>query len=256
MTTVNREVACEQCELFGMCRTVGLGWGDDAQLERMVSRRFRVAKDEPLYEAGAACDTIFAVKSGTFKSVVKMADGHEQIVDFHYPGELIGVEGIDSGRYGFAVSALTPASVCRMRIVDLPLGNAARMRFDQRLVEALSRTVRQCHGSFLLIGAQSAEHTLAAFLIGISDRFRARGLPAYRFRLPMRREDIANYLGLAIETVSRLFSRFQGDGILAIEARDTRILDMNRLRALARLPELTPEEENADAAPFEARTAT
>ncbi len=236
MTTARNEVACQQCELHGLCRGLGLGSSDETCLQRVVSRRLPVAKHELLYPANAPGDAVFAVKSGTFKSVVALADGSEQIVDFHYPGELIGLEGVAAGHYGFAVRALTPSGVCRMRIDDLPLAPEEQLQFQRRLAEALSRKAHHSHSSFLLIGAKGAEQRLATFLIGVSERLSVRGLPSRRFRLPMGRHDIANYLGLAVETVSRTFTRFQNDGILTLRARDTRIVDMQRLRDLARLP--------------------
>lgn len=235
MTFNKKEVVCERCELFGMCRAVGLGKVDDERFGRMVSRRQRVAKNELLYKADAPFQSVYAVKSGAFKSFVLMEDGYEQIVDFHFPGELIGLEGVAMGHYGFGVRALTPGSVCSMQMTDLPLNAPEMLRFHQRLSEALSRKVHHCQGTFMLIGSQTAEQTLAIFLLGISERLAERGMPAYHFRLPMGREDIANYLGLANETVSRVLNRFQTQGIIAVRARDTRLCDMPRLRDVAGL---------------------
>lgn len=235
MTFQKKEVACDRCGLFGMCRVVGLGTDEGERFNQVVSRREHVAKGDLLCEADGPFQSIFAVKSGAFKSFMRMDDGSEQIVDFHFPGELIGLEGVATRKYGFGVRALTPASVCRMQVVDLALSPAEMMRFQQRLSEALSRKVHHSQGAFMLIGSPTAERTLALFLLGLSDRFAERGLPAYRFRLPMGRDDIANYLGLANETVSRLLNRFQSQGIITVRARDTQLCDVSRLRDVAGL---------------------
>lgn len=235
LSSPKNEVVCNLCDLFGMCRVAGLNSGDDERLERIVSRRLQVTRGRPLFAAAERFQYVYAVKSGAFKSYILMKDGCEQIVDFHFPGELIGMEGMSLGHYAYAVSALEPGSVCRMRVTDLPLPDAELMQFRQRLAEALSRKMHHCQSAFLLIGSQSVERSLAIFLLNLSERFIERGLQGYRFRLPMCREDIANYLGIANETVSRVLSRMQEQKLITVSGRNIQLRDPARLRGIARI---------------------
>ena len=233
LSSPKSEVVCNLCELFGLCRVAGLNSGDDARLERIVSRRLQIKRGRMLFAAGEKFKYVYAVKAGAFKSYLLMENGCEQIVDFHFPGELIGLEGMALGHYAYAASVLESGSVCRMRITELPLSDTELMQFWQRQAEALSRRVHHCQSAFLLIGSKSVERSLAIFLLNLSERFVERGLPGYRFRLPMGREDIANYLGVANETVSRVLTRMQEQGLIAVSGRNIQLRVPVRLRELA-----------------------
>jgi CRP/FNR family transcriptional regulator len=150
------------------------------------------------------------------KTCVPTADGHEQILGFHLPGELVGLDALENENHVCGAVALETVHVC-----ELPLAQLETM--CHRLPG---------HAMLLLLGKRSAQERLATFLLSLAVRFRQRGFSEKEFGLSMPRDDIANYLGLARETVSRLLSRFQTDGLLSVQRRRVRIHDMDRLQTL------------------------
>lgn len=226
------EVVCDHCGLYGLCRLAGLETDDTELLERIVARRQPVAKGQVLYRAGDPSNGVFAVKSGAFKAYVEGEDG-PKVVDFHLGGELLGLEALEGGRYGQTVEALEAGSVCAMAVDDTQLVGQPLLEFQQQLIRTMSEKIQHDQWLTSLIGTQSAEQRVAAFLVNLSHRLADRGLPATEFRLPMSRDDIADYLGLALETVSRMFRRFQAQGLLVARGRYTRLFDPDGLRDLA-----------------------
>jgi len=232
-------VDCENCELVGMCRVAGLEGPDPAAVDRLVTRRERFGAGKQLISANSRFGDIFAVKSGSFKSCIQLADGSEKIVDFHFPGELIGLDAIATGRYTVVVEAQEASTVCRLSFGKLHVLGNRLLEFQQHLVEALSRHARQEQWLPLLLGAQNADQRLALFLVSLVNRLAERGLASSAFRLPMSRTAIANYLGLAVETVSRTFQRFQRMGLLEVHGRRLVLHDDMQLRAIGGLAPLT-----------------
>ncbi len=226
------EVACGNCGLLGLCEVAGLG-SDEALLDRIVSRRERIGKGQRLFSPGERFQHIFAVKSGSFRSYAARDDGTEQVVGFHFPGELIGLEAIDSGRYTYAAEALEGSSVCRMSLADLNLLGEKRPTFQEELIRSMSRRILHDQWMSMLMGTHSAEQRLAAFLVSVATRLDEHGLPSKEFRLPMSRNEIANYLGLAVETVSRTFKQFEARGLLVVSGRFTRLFKLDVLSELA-----------------------
>lgn len=228
-------VECESCGLYGMCQVAGLEAPVPDLLDEIVGRREPVAAGDDVITAGAPFGEIYAVKSGSFKTYVTMANGERQIIDFYFPGELMGLEGMSAGVYPHAVEALEASSVCRLDFSKLHLLGARLGDFQQQLIAALSRRARQDQWVPLLMGAQNAEQRTATFLLSLSSRFAEHDLPSLRFKLPMSRHDIANYLGLAVETVSRMFQRFQSMELLEVHGRHVELRDLDALRVIAGL---------------------
>lgn len=228
-----RKVECRDCALFQLCLPVGVDQADLDLLDRIIKRRRPVKRGEYLYRAGDAFESIYAVKSGSFKTSYFTEEGREQVTGLYLPGELFGMDAINSGRYCCSAVALERSSVCEIpfdRLEELGAQIPSLMRQTVRIMS--KEILRDKHT--MQIAKNSAPGRLAAFLLGLSERFRERGFAAQDFRLGMSRVDIGNYLGLADETVSRLFTRFQEEGLLAVERRHIRLLDLPRLQAVAR----------------------
>ncbi|WP_327212925.1 helix-turn-helix domain-containing protein [Ramlibacter sp. Leaf400] len=175
------------------------------------------------------------MRSGTFKSELQLADGREQVSGFHMAGELMGLDGLAQGRHASGATALEDAEVCAIpygQLADLSAGSAALQAVVTRL---MSREIVREHSLMLLLGSMSAEERLAAFLLNISQRMKARGWSPSEFHLRMSRAEIGSYLGLKLETVSRTFSAFAQQGLLQVDRRHVRIVD---LEGLARLVEM------------------
>lgn len=229
------EVSCGNCGLFGMCRVAGLGSKEQALMESVVERRVPVGEKETLVARGDAFEHLYAVKSGAFKTVTRTPDGEEQIVGFHFPGDIIGVEAVGIQRHTYDVVALGDSRVCKLTYGALQALQPQLKEFQQELIDAMSRRILHDQWMSRLLGTQTAERRIAAFVLSVSVRLDDRDLPGNQFRLPMSREDIANYLGLAVETVSRTLKQLHHRGILMARGRNTLIKEREQLEAVANL---------------------
>lgn len=230
-----KEVGCCHCGLHGMCQVAGLDNADKHQVDSLVHRRKQIENGGELIRAGQEFNKLYAVKSGMFKALTEIGDGGSQVVDFFLPGEMIGLDAIHDRVHLYKVIALEDSSVCELDFYALVDMENEYGRFQEKLLAALVAKTRQNQFQPLLMGAQSAEQRLAVFLVGISSRFKARGLSGHEYRLSMRRMDIADYLGLALETVGRVFKRFEQKELVACQGRDTQITDFQGLMQVAGL---------------------
>jgi CRP/FNR family transcriptional regulator len=227
-----RREACSSCSLREICLPAGLCAEDLARVEHIVYARRRVKRGEALYTAGAEFGAMYAIRSGFFKTSVVDAEGREQVTGFSMAGELLGMEGIGAGCYHGTATALEDSEVC-----IIPYALVERMArevpaLQRHLHAVLAREIVRDHGVMMLLGSMRAEERLATFLINLSRRLARRGYSASEFNLRMRREEIGSYLGLKLETVSRLFSRFQADGLIEVEQKHVRIRDIGGLQAV------------------------
>jgi CRP/FNR family transcriptional regulator, anaerobic regulatory protein len=224
-----RASACLTCTRRGQCPTAGI--------DSTVQPTPRVVKaGTSLYEAGDDFDGIYIVRSGFLKSYAIDADGGMQVTGFHLPGEFVGMDGIESGRYGDHVEALDTTSVCKLPLAlfNSPASNVsenagAPNSMMSYLVKLMSRAISGDRRMFATLGKMSARRRMGVFLTELSERMAKSGYSASEFMLCMSRTDIANYLCLAIETVSRLVTQLQAEGTIAIDRRHIRLLDMNAL---------------------------
>jgi CRP/FNR family transcriptional regulator, anaerobic regulatory protein len=222
---VHLHTACTTCKMRELCLPCGLH-GLVPELEDTGYTRKRVKRGEALLRAGGDFDAVYAVRTGFFKSSVVLEDGRDQVTGFSMAGEILGLDGIDSGRHVADAIALEDSEVC-----IIPAARLDDLALQRQLRKVMSRELVRDQGVMTLLGTMRAEERLAAFLINLSQRFVARGFSASEFHLRMTREEIGSYLGLSLETVSRLFSRFQDDGYLAVQQKHVRILDVAGLRA-------------------------
>ena len=168
------------------------------------------------------------MRSGFFKSSVVLEDGRDQVTGFHMAGEIVGMDGIGTDRHAADVTALEDSEVC-----VIPYARLEEAGMQRQLHRVISRELVRDQGVMMLLGTMRAEERLAAFLLNLSQRLTARGYSPNEFHLRMKREEIGSYLGLSLETVSRLFSRLQADGLVAVQQKHIRILDVAGLRAVA-----------------------
>ena len=218
---------CGACNLREVCLPCGLPAQPGGLLDDLAYTRKRVKRGETLYRAGAPFESLYAVRSGFFKSSVVFEDGRDQVTGFHMAGEVLGMDGIGTDSHTADVTALEDCEVC-----VIPYARLEDPQMQRQLQKVMSRELVRDQGVMMLLGTMRAEERLAAFLLNLAHRFRARGYSANEFHLRMTREEIGSYLGLSLETVSRLFSRFQELAIISVQQKHIRILDAAKLKGV------------------------
>lgn len=217
---------CHHCLVSHLCESSKQQFGIDtsARSHRVYNRR------ENLFSAGQTFQGIYALRSGSAKSFVSVDEGQEQVTGFHFPGEIIGVDGLGSEQYLRSVEFLETSSVCFFSAAELRrlLHDSEQTR--ERIFRAMNKLIGSEHSLLFRLNHDRSEQRLARFLLELSDKYSQRGLSARRFDLSMTRTDIANYLGMAIETISRLLTRFQQSGAIDVKNRQVDILSSDILR--------------------------
>jgi CRP/FNR family transcriptional regulator len=226
-------VACSTCNLREICLPVGLTQEELQYIDhRLVSARRKVARGAKLFQAGERFTTIYAVWTGFFKTCVSSRDGREQVTGFQMAGELLGLDGIDSMQYQVDAVALEDSQVCAIPYAEFHQLAQQIHTLQQQFDRLMSHEIVRNHGVMLLLGSMHAEERLAAFLLNLMHRLRARGFSSSEIVLRMSREEIGSLLGLKLETVSRTFSKFQANGLLAVQHRHIQIIDPQGLQHL------------------------
>ncbi len=221
---------CTTCAFSHACLSQGMDKAALMDLHVLVEHVGPYHAGDVLFREGDPFEAIAAVRAGTVKTCVTDRDGHEHVLGFHFPGEVIGLNAIDGHRYPCDAIALDTVMLCRFSFPKISVLAARVPGLQRELFRLLSRDIGR---AALLAGDWTADQRVAAFLVGMSRRLAARGFSASRFQLTMARTDIANYLRLAPETVSRVLRRMQDDGLLAVERRDVCLLDRERIEALS-----------------------
>lgn len=228
-------VCCSSCGLRDVCLVEGLSAGELDRLTGMVSQRRRVRRGEALFRTGDAFDAVYPVHYGFFKTRVTSDDGREQITGFPMPGDVLGFDAISSGSFQCDAIALEDAEVCVVPFSGLESLSREFDTLQRQLHRVLSREIVRDQGVMMLLGTMRAEQRVATLLLSLSRRFEQRGFSAIDFNLRMTREEIGNFLGLKLETVSRTLSRLHDDGLIAVEGRRLRIVDAARLHDIVGL---------------------
>lgn len=231
--TIQASGSCDDCSLKQLCLPVGLSEQELWQLDRVVQRRRPINKGQILFDMGMPFKSIFAVRTGSLKTVLLADDGTEQVTGFTLAGELLGLDAIHTGQHPVSAIALEGTSLCEIPFDKLDHLVGELPTFRMFMMRIMSREIASDESLLALLGQRSAEQRLAAFLLSLSMRFHARGLVADRFCLSMSRADIANHLGLTQETISRLFTQFRKQGLLEIHTRDLHLLNMDHLHRVA-----------------------
>ena len=227
------KVQCSHCNLREICLPVGL---TRVELERMDDRlaaaRRKVAHGETLFRTGDRLDSVYAVWTGFFKTIITSNQGREQVTGFQMAGELIGLDAIHSGRHEVDAIALEDSQVCAIPYDELAALSRELASLQSQFNRLMSREIVNDHEVMLVLGSMHAEERVAAFLLNLTHRLQARGFSASSLQLRMSREEIGSFLGLKLETVSRTFSKFQANGLLFVRQRQIQITDPSGLQQL------------------------
>jgi CRP/FNR family transcriptional regulator len=227
------KASCSACSMHRLCLPMGLEDADIERLDKIIGARRRVARDEALYKMGEPFSNLYAVRFGHFKTCQVNAAGAAQVTGFQMAGDLLGMDAISADRHHCDAIALEDSEVCEIPFANLEdlFGHVpALLRHFHRI---MSREITREQNAMLLLGNMRAEQRLAVFLVNKSARYAARGYSPTQFALRMSREDIGNYLGLTIESISRLLSRFKKMGLVQVDKREVTLLDPVRLKAMA-----------------------
>jgi len=222
-------VGCASCCLQGVCLPSNLESPELERFDAIVAQKRKVARGAALYRNGDTFEALYAVRSGAFKSVGVSRQGDEKITGFYLPGEMLGLDSISPCRHSYDAIALEDSEVCVIPYAALEQMAASTPALQRQLFRLLSSDISRDQGLMLLLGSMSAEQRLAAFLLSLSRRFQRMGFAANCFVLRMTREEIGNYLGVTLETISRLMSRFQRAGLIAVQQRDVELSDVEGL---------------------------
>lgn len=216
-----------------LCLPMGMAENEIAQLDKIVNERIRIPKGKALFQQGDKAEALYGIRYGSIKTLLEDANGQVQITGFLLPGEIVGLDGfLEKHQLSNAV-ALEDTEVCVAHIEDMDRITAEIPSLKHQLRRLTSQEIKRSQQLVMSLGVLRSEQRLAAFLLSISQRLATLGYSSSEFVLRMSREEIGNYLGLTLETVSRLFSRFARENLLRVQQREVQLLDMPALRELA-----------------------
>ena len=230
------KVACSSCNLRELCLPVGLSPDEMSRLDSVISTRKRVKRGSALFNNGDRFSSLYAVRSGFFKTRVTSVDGRDQVTGFQMTGEILGMDGIVNDHHSCDAVALEDAEVCVMPFDRIESLSREFSALQHHVHKIMSREIVRDHGVMLLLGSMRAEERLAAFLLNLVQRLHSRGFSQSELVLRMTREEIGSYLGMKLETVSRTFSKFVEEGIIEVKQRHVQIKDTEALRRLVNPP--------------------
>jgi len=228
-------VHCSTCLLSDLCLPIGLTRTQIAQLDGLIKERIRLSRGAALYTLGEHSEAIYALRFGSIKTQVQDINGQVQITGFLLPGEVLGMSSLVGDSHTAHAIALEESEVCVMRLHDMDTLSRQFPALQQQFRRVMFREINRSHNLIVALGSLRADRRLAAFLLNLSHRLGVLGYSAVEFSLRMSREEIGNHLGLTLETVSRMLSRFSREGLIRLKKRDIALLDLPALRALSGL---------------------
>ena len=225
-------VACSSCNLRELCMPLGLTHDELERVDGLVTNRRRIKRGTSLFRNGDKFSSLYAIRTGFFKTCITSEDGRDQVTGFQMAGEVVGLDGIVNDRHTCDAIALEDADVCVMPFERIEELSNEIQGLQRHVHKIMSREIVREHGVMLLLGSMRAEERLAAFLLNLVQRLHARGFSQSELVLRMTREEIGSYLGLKLETVSRTFSKFVEEGIVEVKQRHVRIVNADALKQL------------------------
>ena len=226
------KVACSNCNLRELCMPVGLTQEELDRVDELVAIRKCIKRGSTLFHTGEKFTSLYAIRTGFFKTCVNTEDGRDQVTGFQMAGEVIGLDGIVNDHHTCNAIALEDAEVCVMPFDRIEEISREVNALQHHVHKIMSREIVREHGVMLLLGSMRAEERLAAFLLNLVQRLQARGFSKSEFVLRMTREEIGSYLGMKLETVSRAFSKFSEDGVIEVNQRHIQIRDAQALQRI------------------------
>lgn len=227
------KASCSACSMHQLCLPMGLGESDMNRLDDIIGRRRKIVKDTHLYRIGDHFTNLYAIRLGHFKTFQVSPAGEQQVTGFQMAGELLGMDAISTEHHHCDAMALEDSEVCEIPFARLEELFGTIPSLLHHFHRMMSQEITREQNVMLLLGNMRAEQRFAAFLINLSSRYAARGYSSTTFQLRMSREEIGNYLGLTIESISRLLSRLKKQGLLRVANREIELLDITRMRAMA-----------------------
>lgn len=222
-------INCGNCSLNQLCIPFSLDENELRTLDEVIQRKKPFHKGDILFEAGSPLKSLYAVRSGSFKSYLVDNEGVEQITAFHLPGDLIGFDALGDKTHKSFSTALETAMVCEIPYATVEELSDRMPKLRTQINRLMSNEISQDQAMFMLLNKKTAEQRIAQFLFGLSERFGERKLSKQSYRLSMTRGEIGNYLGLTVETVSRIFSKFQKNNLIKVDGKFVEILDFELL---------------------------
>jgi CRP/FNR family transcriptional regulator, anaerobic regulatory protein len=226
------KVACSNCNLRELCMPVGLSVDEIKKLDSIVATRRKVKQGGHLFSSGDSFNTLYAIRTGYFKTCVIAEDGREQVTGFQMAGEIVGLDGIVNDSHNCNAVALEDAEVCVMPFENLEELSREFPVLQRHVHKIMSREIVRENSVMMLLGNMRAEERLAAFLLNLVQRLHARGFSQSELVLRMTREEIGSYLGMKLETVSRTFSKFSDEGIIEVKQRNVKIINPEALKKI------------------------
>ncbi|MDT8399889.1 MAG: fumarate/nitrate reduction transcriptional regulator Fnr [Pseudomonadales bacterium] len=224
--------SCSDCNLKGLCLPIAMDIKDIDRLDRIIQRNRLIQGGEHLYHSDDSFTAIYAVRSGSLKTYMINAEGVEQVIGFCLPGEILGLDGVGNDAHDCHVVAMETSSICEIPFARLEELSRQIPSLQRHFFQLMGQQIKSDHQMMLTLSKKNADGRLATLLVSLSRRYSRRKLSASAMHLPMSRNDIGNFLGLTIETVSRTFSRLQKEGIIDVSGREILIKDHERLNAL------------------------
>ena len=231
MKKMDFSIHCQSCSFSHLCLPVSLNDNELESLDDIVERKKPLQKHNVLFSEDTPFNSLFAVRSGSFKSVVSTEDGQEQVVGFHFPGDLIGFDSLSSAKHQSSAIALETSMICELPYNTLDDMAERFPKLRKQIMSCMSNDVKQKHDLMMLLNKRKAEERLLYFLTHLSQRFAQRGFSDKQFNLTMTRNEIGNYLGLTIETISRLLTRFQKENLIKVDGKLIVILEYDVMLA-------------------------
>jgi len=235
MITHSIKVACSNCNLRDLCMPIGLSADELKRVDELVARRPIIKRGTTLFCNGEKFTSLYAIRTGFFKTSVTTEDGRDQVTGFQMAGEIMGLDGIVNDRHTCDAIAIEDAEVCVLPFERIEEISREVKALQHHVHKIMSREIVREHGVMLLLGNMRAEERLAAFLLNLVQRLHARGFSQSDLILRMTREEIGSYLGLTLETVSRTFSKFADDGLITVNQRHIQIQNADALKRMVNL---------------------
>ena len=233
MKNLPQQNKCSQCVMAQFCLPLGLSPQEFIAIDQLVTEKVHLAKGEAIYHQGDTSQSIFSIRHGSFKTEISLADGRGQILGFHLPGEFLGLDGVGSKQYQTQAVALEPSEVCVMKFSQFEKFALDIPSLQTHIYHILNHEITNDQKPLLTLGSLSAEEKMACFFVNLSERRSQRGLNPTEFDLSMGREEIGSFLGIQIETVSRVLSKLSEARLIQIKQKHLKLLDLEALHKIA-----------------------
>jgi len=226
-------ISCDACSLNNICLPYGLSASEITELESSIDKTIKIKKKDAIFRTNQEMEGIYAVKSGAIKTSIANEDGQEQVLEFHFPGDMLGFDAFNTGHHSCDAIALEDTLLCKIpvNVFDNLCERLPGLRKELR--RQVGKEIAHNQRLLLSLGQQQTDERLANFLLLVSKHYQSRGFSNKEFVLPMSRQDLSNYLGMAVETLSRIISRMTDDKIIKVERRMVIISDIKKLESLA-----------------------